>query len=63
MIQAAKSVLSGSERGFPGLGAITGPTGMNVVIKLSAFLLVCIGVQLLWNGASQLLNVTFSART
>jgi multiple antibiotic resistance protein len=38
------------------LGATIGPTGMNVVIKLSAFLLVCIGVQILWNGASQLLT-------
>lgn len=38
------------------LGAIVGPTGMNVMIKLSAFLLVCIGVQILWNGASQLLS-------
>jgi multiple antibiotic resistance protein len=38
------------------LGAMIGPTGVNVVLKLSAFLLVCIGVQILWNGASQLLN-------
>jgi multiple antibiotic resistance protein len=38
------------------LGAAVGPTGMNVMIKLSAFLLVCIGVQILWNGASQLLS-------
>jgi len=38
------------------LGAIIGPTGMNVVLKLTAFLLVCIGVQILWNGASQLLG-------
>jgi len=37
------------------LSAIAGPTGMNVILKLSAFLLVCIGVQILWNGASQLL--------
>ena len=37
------------------LGAIIGPTGINVMIKLSAFLLVCIGVQILWNGASRLL--------
>jgi len=37
------------------LGALVGPTGMNVILKLSAFLLVCIGVQILWNGASQLL--------
>jgi len=38
------------------LGAVIGPTGMNVILKLSAFLLVCIGVQILWNGASQLLG-------
>jgi multiple antibiotic resistance protein len=37
------------------LGAAIGPTGINVMIKLSAFLLVCIGVQILWNGASRLL--------
>ena len=45
------------------LGAIIGPTGMNVVIKLSAFLLVCIGVQILWNGASQLLTSLPSFRS
>jgi len=38
------------------LGATIGPTGINVTTKLSAFLLVCIGVQILWNGASQLLS-------
>ena len=38
------------------LGAAIGPTGMNVILKLSAFLLVCIGVQILWNGASELLK-------
>jgi len=38
------------------LGAAIGPTGMNVVLKLTAFLLVCIGVQILWNGARQLLG-------
>jgi len=38
------------------LGSALGPTGMNVIVKLSAFLLVCIGVQILWNGASQLLG-------
>jgi multiple antibiotic resistance protein len=38
------------------LGAAIGPTGMNVIIKLYAFLLVCIGVQILWNGSSQLLG-------
>ena len=29
---------------------------MNVIVKLSSFLLVCIGVQIVWNGASQLLG-------
>jgi multiple antibiotic resistance protein len=38
------------------LAAMIGPNGINVMIKLSAFLLVCIGVQILWNGASQLLS-------
>jgi multiple antibiotic resistance protein len=38
------------------LGAIIGPRGMDVVLKLSAFLGVCIGVQILWNGTSQLLG-------
>jgi len=45
------------------LSAIIGPSGMNVVLKLSAFLLVCIGVQILWNGANQLLGSLASART
>jgi multiple antibiotic resistance protein len=37
------------------LGRILGPTGMTVVIQLTSFLLVCIGVQILWNGLSTLL--------
>jgi multiple antibiotic resistance protein len=45
------------------LGAIIGPTGMNVILKLTAFLLVCIGVQILWNGASQLLSSLPAARS
>ena len=38
------------------LADLMGPTGMNVILRLSAFLLVCIGVQILWNGASKLLS-------
>jgi multiple antibiotic resistance protein len=38
------------------LAVIIGPTGMNVVVRLTAFLLVCIGVQIVWNGASTLLR-------
>jgi multiple antibiotic resistance protein len=37
------------------LAGAMGPTGMNVILRLSSFLLVCIGVQILWNGASKLL--------
>jgi multiple antibiotic resistance protein len=33
-----------------------GATGTTVILKLSAFLLVCIGVQILWNGVSKLLS-------
>ena len=38
------------------LAAAVGPSGMNVILRLSSFLLVCIGVQILWNGASALVK-------
>lgn len=38
------------------LAMLLGPTGMSVILRLSSFLLVCIGVQILWNGASALLH-------
>jgi multiple antibiotic resistance protein len=37
------------------LAKLVGPTGMSVILRLSSFLLVCIGVQILWNGAKALL--------
>ena len=37
------------------LGRTLGKTGMTVIVRLSAFLLVCIGVQIIWNGISALL--------
>lgn len=37
------------------LARLLGPTGMTVIVRLSSFLLVCIGVQILWNGAKALL--------
>lgn len=37
------------------LGRVLGATGMTVIVQLTSFLLVCIGVQILWNGASTLL--------
>jgi multiple antibiotic resistance protein len=38
------------------LGRTLGDSAMNVVIRLSSFILLCIGVQILWNGASTLLR-------
>lgn len=37
------------------LARLLGPTAMTVIIRLSSFLLVCIGVQILWNGVSAFL--------
>lgn len=37
------------------LAQLLGPIAMSVIMRLSAFLLVCIGVQIIWNGASALL--------
>ena len=34
-----------------------GPTGTSVVLRLSAFILLCIGIQILWNGISALPGV------
>jgi multiple antibiotic resistance protein len=36
------------------LGRILGTTGMTVILQLTSFLLVCIGVQIMWNGVSSL---------
>jgi multiple antibiotic resistance protein len=38
------------------LAAVIGESGMSIILRLSAFLLVCIGVQILWNGLSALLR-------
>jgi multiple antibiotic resistance protein len=38
------------------LAQILGATAMTVIIRLSSFLLVCIGVQIMWNGISTLLS-------
>lgn len=44
------------------LARVLGPTAMTVIMQLSAFLLVCIGVQILWNGASALLAAALNIR-
>lgn len=38
------------------LARVLGATAMSVIMRLSSFLLVCIGVQILWNGAKALLE-------
>jgi multiple antibiotic resistance protein len=38
------------------LGRTLGDSAMNVIIRLSSFILVCIGVQILWNGVSALIR-------
>jgi len=38
------------------LAHMLGKTAMTVIVRLSAFLLVCIGVQIMWNGISALLS-------
>ena len=38
------------------LARVIGKTGMIVIVRLSSFLLVCIGVQIMWNGISALLS-------
>jgi multiple antibiotic resistance protein len=43
------------------LGRVLGDTAMSIIIRLSSFILVCIGVQIIWNGVSALL-LTLQAR-
>jgi len=44
------------------IGRIVGDTAMDVIFRLSAFLLVCIGVQIVWNGTSALLRTILVLR-
>lgn len=37
------------------LASMLGKTAMSVIMRLSSFLLICIGVQILWNGGRELL--------
>jgi multiple antibiotic resistance protein len=38
------------------LAAIVGESGMSIILRISSLLLVCIGVQIVWNGVSALLR-------
>ena len=44
------------------IGRIVGETAMYVVFRLSAFILVCIGVQIVWKGTSALLQTILVLR-
>jgi multiple antibiotic resistance protein len=57
---AATALLSiliyGFYRNSPRLAQLIGVTGTTIVVRLSAFLLFCIGIQVAWNGLSELLG-------
>lgn len=57
---AATALLSALIYGFyrnsPRLAQLIGVTGTTIVVRLSAFLLFCIGIQVGWNGVSELLG-------
>jgi multiple antibiotic resistance protein len=38
------------------LSRIMGPTAMDVIMRLCTFLLICIGMQIMWNGVSALIT-------
>ena len=38
------------------LTRVLGPTGTAVLLRLSAFILLCIGVQIVWSGVEVLLR-------
>lgn len=42
------------------LADVLGETAMNVTIRLTSFILVCIGVQIIWNGVSTLLRTALA---
>lgn len=39
------------------LGRLLGETGLEVLVRLSAFILMCIGIEIIWNGYSALTGV------
>ena len=41
------------------LARMLGKTAMTVIVRLSSFLLLCIGIQIMWNGISALLSSHF----
>jgi len=45
-----------SYRFAQGIAHAVGDAAMNVILRLSSFILVCIGVQIIWNGVTALLR-------
>ena len=45
-----------SYRFAEGIARFVGQTAMNVIVRLSSFILLCIGVEILWNGVRALLS-------
>jgi multiple antibiotic resistance protein len=39
------------------MATILGATGINVLVRLSAFILLCIGIQIIWSGYSALMHI------
>ena len=46
-----------SYRFAEGLVRLLGPVGTNVLMRLSAFIMLCIGIQILWSGWSELTGI------
>jgi multiple antibiotic resistance protein len=44
------------------IGRVVGETSMSIIVRLSSFILLCIGVQITWNGASTLLHTVLVNR-
>ncbi|HML11426.1 MAG TPA: MarC family protein [Stellaceae bacterium] len=40
------------------MAAMLGATGVNVLIRLSAFILLCIGIQIIWSGYAALMHLS-----
>ena len=43
-------------RNAPRVAQLIGATGTSIIVRLSAFLLFCIGIQVLWTGIAELLT-------
>jgi multiple antibiotic resistance protein len=49
-------MIYGSYRHSGRIADLIGATGTTIIVRLSAFLLFCIGIQVFWNGAAELLG-------